>query len=131
MQFCPIPPVGLLSKYLSERKTWFALAHEQDHDYQVFYRDRPKGTTLILDNGSYEGMMDTETYADAIKFYKPEVAVLPDLYLGNWSRSLNLSLNFLDNHSRPTYTNAWMFVPQATPGDVDGFLESVTKALKD
>jgi hypothetical protein len=132
VDFCPIVPTSALQKYLSKRKTWFALAQRSDPTYQKFYRYRPDDVTLILDNGSYEGEMRLDEYTDAIDFYKPQVVVLPDLYLGEWNRSLNLSLGFLEQCGldSQTYSNEWMFVPQAKPGDAEGFQKAAQIALQ-
>jgi hypothetical protein len=123
----------MLEKYLSNRKTWFALVQIDDPTYQKFYRYRPEGTTLILDNGVYEGEMNLPKYNTAIYFYNPEVVVLPDIYLGDSERSLHLSLGFLEQCglSKGEYRNEWMFVPQAKPGDVEGFVKAAFTALKD
>jgi hypothetical protein len=133
VDFAPIPPTHDLKKYLSSRKTWFALAQENDRAYEEFYEKAPDDVTVILDNGAYEGKMILELFQAKIHYFEPEVVILPDLYLGAADKSLHLSLGFLEQcglSSQP-YTNEWMFVPQAEPGDVDGFVRSLFTALKD
>lgn len=133
MDFCPIVPTSMLQRYLEKRKTWFALAHVADVRYTNFYCGKPDDVTLILDNGTYEGRMVLYDYDRKIQLYKPTVAVLPDIYLGDSDRSLHLSLGFLEQCglSSHTYTNEWMFVPQARPDDMDGFISATAIALKD
>lgn len=129
MNFAPICPIPLLEKYLRSRKTWFALAHEIDPKYIQFYADKPEDVTLILDNSSYEGSMELNKYSDCIKTFKPTVAVLPDIYLHDADRNLHLGLGFLEQCAG--FPNEWMFVPQAKPGDVEGFCRTAYEALKD
>lgn len=106
-----------------------ALAHVTDDKYWNFYKDRNKEQTLILDNGSYEGRLDTEAFEERIADYQPEVIVLPDLHLGNWERNLHLSLGYLEL-CKASF-GEFMFVPQAEPGDMDGFIKGLHLALKD
>lgn len=133
MEFCPIPPTKYLKHYLSKRKVWFALAQEKSDEYMHFYSDKAQDTTLILDNGAYEGAMELSVYASIISYYRPTVAVLPDIYLGDSDRSLHLSLGFLEQCglSSQEYHNEWMFVPQAKPGDMEGFIRATATALAD
>lgn len=133
MDFAPIPPTQDLAKYLSKRKTWFALAQEVDFDYVDFYHKRDKDVTLILDNGAYEGELHLDMLVHAITLYTPDIVVLPDLLLGQSERSLYLSLGFLEQYglSSAQYHNEWMFVPQAEPGDIDGFVNATRTAMKD
>lgn len=134
MDFAPICPTPSLEKYLRTRNTWFALAQMNDPQYQKFYRyDKPEGVTVILDNGAYEGEMKLEQYDMAIEFFNPTVAVLPDIMLGDADRSLHLSLGFLEQCglSSNEYHNEWMFVPQAAPGDIEGFARVTYTALQD
>lgn len=133
MDFSPIPPASMLEKYLSKRKTWFALAQEQNDSYRKFYINKPKDKVLILDNGAYEGVLNLDSYAMDIRFLEPTVVVLPDIYLGDSNRSLHLSLGFLEQCglSSHTYINEWMFVPQAPPGDLESFVRVTFIALKD
>lgn len=131
MDFAPIVPTSVLSKYLNprSRKTWFALAHVEDLRYRGFYASRPDDVTLILDNGAYEGQLNISNYSEAITWYRPTVAVLPDLYLAPSARSFNLSFGFLEIYRG--YQPEWMFVPQAEPGDEKGFINIVGKSLED
>lgn len=132
MDFAPIPPLPDLKKYLNSRDTWFALAHVTLDEYMHFYHHH-EGKTLILDNGSYEGAMNLDIYSSMIEYYRPTVAVLPDILLGDAKRSMHLSLGFLEacGLSSREYRNEWMFVPQAPPGDLDGFISSLYHALQD
>ena len=129
MDFAPIPPTSLLETYLISRKTWFALAQIDENAYESFYGSKPDDVTLILDNGAYEGGLVINRYADRIFDYRPTVAVLPDLLLGDADRNLHLGLGFLEQCS-PAGVE-WMFVPQARPGDVEGFTRTAYIALRD
>lgn len=133
MDFAPICPTPELQKYLRTRNTWFALAQEKEYEYMRFYNERPTGVTLILDNGAYEGELKCEVFCKAIEQYHPTVAVLPDILLGEADRSLHLSLGFLEQCglSSNEYHNEWMFVPQAAPGDIEGFARVTYQALQD
>jgi hypothetical protein len=137
MEFVPIVPTNVLQTYLGKRKTWFALAQEmyagKPTKYLDFYRSAPDDKVVILDNGTYEGKLDIPQYAWVIAACEPEVVVLPDIYLGDYERSLYLSLGFLEQCglSSQTYHNEWMFVPQAKPGDVEGFCKAAALALND
>lgn len=106
-----------------------ALAHVTDDKYWNFYKDRSQDQELILDNGAYEGRLDTGRFEDLIQYVQPNVIVLPDLYLGNWERSLYLSLGYLEL-CKASF-GEFMFVPQAEPGDMDGFIKGLHLALKD
>lgn len=138
MDFAPICPTSQLQKYLNKRKTWFALAHlaQETGDcsvYRNFYLNPPEGKTVILDNGAYEGALNFDQFNFAIRYLQPEVVVLPDILLGEADRSLHLSLGFLEQCglSSNEYHNEWMFVPQAAPGDIEGFARVTYTALQD
>lgn len=129
MHFCPIPPRDQLAKYLSKRKVWFALAQECVGEYVCFYREKSDDVTVILDNGAYEGAMDLHHFSQTVESIRPDVIVLPDLYLGNAKRSMYLSLGFAEqcDEAGP----ALMFVPQAEPGDEEGFIAACSTACMD
>jgi hypothetical protein len=134
MLFSPIPPTTMLHQVLSERKTWFALAHEHDDCYLPELRS--DDVTLILDNGAYERQpLSGETYVRTIQLYQPTVAVLPDMYCGPWKRSMSFSLGFLEQWSRYRWKEGldpqWMYVPQAEPGDLQGWTESLLWGCND
>lgn len=138
MDFCPIPLTDQLSKYLNKRRTWFALAQkamglDSQFDYRNFYANAPEGKVVILDNGAYETALDINKFQCAIDYIEPTVAVLPDIMLGEADRSLHLSLGFLEQCglSSTPYHNEWMFVPQAAPGDIEGFARVTYQALQD
>ncbi len=118
-----------MNRYLANRKVLLALTGVTSDVYWNWYRDRKADQTLILDNGAYEGRLDTVKFEDLINYVNPQVVVLPDLYLGNWERNLHLGLGYLDI-TRATFCE-FMFVPQAEPSDMSGFLNGLTVALKD
>jgi len=129
MNFCPIPPVKILSQVLKSRKTWFALAQEFDEGMLQLYQDRPEDIMVILDNGAYEGCLTVAEYTRTLAMIHPKIAVLPDLILGPWRRSANLSLGFLEMVNFPQVE--WMYVPQAEPRDKEGWLKALHAGAED
>ena len=127
MHFLPIPPKGMLHQVLATRKHWFALAPEIDEPH--FPELRKDDTTIILDNGAYEGCLTVSNYVEKIKLIEPTVAVLPDLLCCSWKRSMQLSLGFLETVDFPQVQ--WMYVPQAEPGDKQGWMESLQWGAND
>ena len=118
-------------------KTHLVLAQVRNEKYRRFYRERgEKGDFLILDNGAYEHnqSLDSDLLVEAMRWYKPNVVVLPDLYLGDWKESLELARRFIEYVQtlhlslKEGLTHEWMFVPQAVPGDSSGWWHSLWKA---
>ncbi len=128
MEFCIMSPVGGLNQYATLSKTHLVLAQVKNEEYRKFYRERGElGDFLMLDNGAYEEEFDPELLLEAMRWYKPNVVVLPDIYLGDWKASLQLSIEFAKENDVERFLDPktklweWMFVPQAEPGDEVGW----------
>jgi hypothetical protein len=119
-----------MEKYLTGRKIHLALAQVQNDEYWKFYNQIrcENNSTLILDNGTYEGRLDIGLFEDRIAQMKPEVVVLPDIYCGDWDRNLHLGLGYLDI-TKATLCE-FMFVPQAKPSDIQGFMKALDVAAR-
>lgn len=114
MKFCIISPTAGLEKFSTLSTTHLVLAHVEDTSYQDFYlKRREAGDFLILDNGAHEKgkSIDMDWLRAMIDFYKPQVAVLPDV-LDNPYQTLKQSLAFLEKYTFPSDLK-WMFVVQA------------------
>lgn len=113
MQFCVIAPAAGLQRWATKSKAHLVLSHVTNALYQQFYRKRSEGGDLvILDNGAYEGRVDSNQLLERIGLYHPKVVVLPDLYGGPGEDSFNLSKTFHDRWKSVISHVEWMFVPQ-------------------
>lgn len=113
-------------------KTHLVLTQVKNEKYREFYKKRrEKGDFLILDNGAYEDTLaNEERLCEAINYYRPNVVVLPDLYLGAWEESLKLSTNFAQKfEDEPDRYWEWMFVPQAEPKDENGWKKALYQGI--
>lgn len=112
MQFCIISPASGLQKWATKSKAHLVLSHVTNAMYQQFYRQRRmEGDLVILDNGAYEGRLDSNQLLERVGLYHPTVTVLPDLLGGPGKDSAELSKRFHDKWKGLIDTE-WMFVPQ-------------------
>jgi hypothetical protein len=68
---------------------------------------------------------------DAIRFYTPDVVVLPDFLLEEWDKTYAAAIGFLDRLYSEWVGLQFMYVPQSTPGKVVEFIEGMVRALED
>ena len=120
MEFCIIAPAAGLEKYASRSRTHLVLPHINNKKYMNFYRKRrEEGDLIILDNGAYEGKCDNQTLLQAMKYYDPQVTVLPDIPLGDAQVTLDMAKGFLCTHRSAFPNMQWMFVPSGRAGRPD------------
>jgi len=132
MDFCVISPITGLERYSVLSTTHLLLAQINDSNYWAFYINRRKaGDFIILDNGAYEGELNRSTLLDRIKLVKPQVVALPDRLGEDWKASSYSSFHFLESYYHEFPKVQWMYIPQAEPGDIIGFVESLFRALDD
>jgi hypothetical protein len=132
VEFCPISPVAGLERYCILSKTHLLLAQIRDPRYWEFYiKRREVGDFIILDNGAYEGELNRSRLIECINLVKPHVVALPDRLGEDWKSSHHSSMNFLDCYDHEFEDTLWMYIPQAEPGDIIGFVESLFRALDD
>lgn len=113
MQFCIIAPATGLQKWATKSKAHLVLSHVTNALYQQFYRRRSElGDLVILDNGAYEGQVDSNQLLERISLYHPKVVVLPDLLGGPGLDSFNLSKRFHERWRSVISHVEWMYVPQ-------------------
>lgn len=132
MNFCILSPTAGLERYAKLSRTHLCLAHITNEKYWAFYKFRRElQDHIILDNGGYEGKPDIKRLLDRIKFFNPNVVVLPD-YLGeDWKKTWKASTDFLDSYFFSFEDIAWMYVPQSEPGNIMGFIDGLYHALDD
>lgn len=132
MEFCIISPIAGLERYSTLSKTHLLLPQIQDQRYWDFYlKRRAAGDTIILDNGAYEGELNNKRLLECIGLIQPNVIALPDHLGADWKASHHLSMNFLESYHYTYEGGKWMYIPQAEPGDIIGFVESLFRALDD
>lgn len=133
MDFCVISPTAGLERYAVLSKTHLVLAHEWKGAYAEFYTERQrKDDFIILDNGAYEGShIHFDEYVKTIYDVRPAVVVLPDFLLQPWKRTWHAAMYFLDQCYNSLPPVQYLYIPQAEPGDLHGFLESYTEAVMD
>lgn len=129
MEFAVIAPTSLLSTYAAGRAVQFCLAQYCNRpDYFTFYRSEvERGTTVILDNGAYEGeLMDFRELSRIAHELQPTVLVLPDV-IGNAKMTTYLH-NAFREYWKPASAENWprlMAVLQG--GDIWELIEQYTK----
>lgn len=139
MEFCVISPTAGLERYAVLSKTHLVLAHEcgtvaggpTGYDYRNFYQTRRQaGDFLILDNGAYENHSRFDE--DMIHWLEPQVLVLPDYLLQPWRKTWHAAIHFLDEwYDVFSPKTKFLYIPQAVPGDLQGFIESYHEAVQD
>jgi hypothetical protein len=113
VQFCIIAPATGLQKWATKSKAHLVLSHVTNALYQQFYRKRSEaGDLVILDNGAYEGQVNSDQLLERIGLYHPKVVVLPDLLGGSGEDSFRLSKTFHDRWRSIISHTEWMYVPQ-------------------
>jgi hypothetical protein len=113
MQFCIISPATGLQQWATKSKAHLVLSHVTNALYQQFYRGRREdGDLIILDNGAYEGRLDSNQLLERIGLYHPQVVVLPDLFGGPGRDSLDISVRFHTKWRSIISNTEWMYVPQ-------------------
>ena len=128
-QFCFIAPGSMLDRYAIASRTHLVLPQVTNEQYREFYRrKRMEGDFIILDNGAYEGMTDFTGLCEAIEYYKPHVTALPDFLLQDGEKTFDAADEFLNLYDGPK--TKFMYIPQAVPGDVQGFKAWMNKAIK-
>lgn len=133
MNFCIISPIAGLERYATLSRTHLLLAQINAPGYWKFYERmiRERGDFIILDNGAYEGECDRVRLLNRINRIQPNVVVLPDILGGNWKSSSRESFSFLEDYYYSFPNTKWMYIPQAEPGDIIGFVESLFRAIDD
>lgn len=132
MEFCIITPTIALPKYATLSRTHLLLCQIQDPNYWNFYSDRwLKFDTIILDNGAYEGQSDWARLVDRIRVIQPHIASLPDYLCEDWKKTWHAATQFLDSYFYEFDKVEWMYIPQASPGDILGFVDGLYSALED
>jgi len=133
MEFCIISPIAGLERYSTLSKTHLLLPQlDKLPGYREFYLKRKEaGDFLILDNGAYEGIEDWKLLVDCISIYKPQVVALPDYMLGTWDKTFWEAQRFLDSYYDQFPWVQWMYIPQAIPGDIIGWVTSLEMMLRD
>jgi hypothetical protein len=132
VDFCILSPIAGLERYSTLSKTHLLLSQIRDPRYWEFYNRRHKaGDFIILDNGAYEGQLDRVRLIECIKLVHPHVVALPDRLGEDWKASHRSSINFLESYYYEFDNLEWLYIPQASPGDIVGFVESLFKALDD
>lgn len=145
MEFSIICQTSALNKYASMNRVNFVLANVFlcDSVYQDYYTNAAnRGVFTILDNGAYEGeLLGNNALIHAIKLLQPDVAILPDLLMGDWLENCSRALGFLDKwqarFEKETPYPEFMFVPQVPRNrdssyiSRDAWMESVSKVCLD
>jgi hypothetical protein len=134
MDFAIITPTAGLEEYATRSRLQMALAHIKDAEYWDFYEERRKaGDILILDNGAYENgePLSNRELASLIETVQPHIAILPDYLMQTPRLTVSAALRFLDYIGEREEHPQWMYVPQATAGDLIGVLRSVDAVLGD
>lgn len=67
---------------------------------------------------------------NALSFYEPQVAVLPDVLLQPGERTLALARRFKEEVAHAFPNTDWLFIPQAVPGDVEGWLACLREGMQ-
>jgi hypothetical protein len=100
---------------------------------EFYKRRRIDGDTIILDNGAYEGhdLPSLEHYEKSITFYNPQVVVLPDFLLQRWTKTYYAAQFYLDQLYDKFPKVSWLYIPQALPGDLSGFIRGYHDAIED
>lgn len=111
-------------------KRHLVLSQIHDPRYELFYiRRRQEGDILILDNGAYEGKQSTESeLIGAIESYRPQITVLPDVFLDSWEKTYQRAYDFLDKYYQRFPKMQWMYVPQGPKGDVMNWVDGLIHA---
>jgi hypothetical protein len=113
VQFCIISPASGLQRWATKSKAHLVLSHVTNALYQQFYRKRSEaGDLIILDNGAYEGALNSNELLERIGLYHPKIVVLPDLLGGGGLDSFNISKAFHDRWKSVISHTEWMYVPQ-------------------
>jgi hypothetical protein len=129
MNFCVIAPAVALQTYATLSKRHLVLSHVRNAVYREFYRlRREAGDLLILDNGAYENRLNEDELVETIKFYNPQVVVLPDILLGDAHESLQRGFEFFVKW-RHRIDVEWMFVPQAPVDMLHDFMSYLVKGI--
>lgn len=132
MNFAILSPVVGLERYSILSKTHLLLSQIRIPGYWDFYLKRKQeGDFVILDNGAYEGQLDQHRLLECINLIKPNVVALPDHLGQHWKTTWHSSSLFLDSYFYEFENIEWMYIPQAEPGDIVGFIESLFRALDD
>lgn len=130
MQFCIIAPATGLQRWATKSKAHLVLSHVTNALYQQFYRTRSEcGDLVILDNGAYEGRVNSDQLLERIGLYHPKVCVLPDLFGGPGEDSFRLSKTFHDRWKSVISHMEWMYVPQGE--DIKDFERSLNKGIEE
>lgn len=133
-QFCFIAPGSLLDRYASVSKTHLVLPQVTNQTYLEFYRrKRKEGDLIILDNGAYEmgETIDLDKMITAIKFYTPQVAALPDFLMQDGEKTFEMSRIFMQEVAPQFPGVKWMYIPQSTPGDLQGWYRWLNRGIKE
>lgn len=133
MEFCVLSPITGLKRYSTLSKTHLLLPQlDKIQGYREFYlKMLQRGDFLILDNGAYEGQTDWQQLVECIKIYSPSVVALPDYMLQSWDKTYWEANRFLDRYYDQFPWVQWMFIPQAIPGDIIGWVTSLELAMRD
>lgn len=133
MKFCVLSPIAGLERYATLSQTHLLLPQlDKLKGYRDFYvKQQQAGDFIILDNGAYEGQTDWKHLLDCIEIYHPNVCALPDYLLQDWKKTLHSSMEFLDRWYDAYPDLAWMYIPQAEPRDLIGYVDSLYHALDD
>lgn len=131
-QFCFIGPGSMLNRYATASHTHLVLPHVLNADYLEFYtRKRKEGDILIMDNGVYEGAFDHPQFMEAVDYFRPQIAVLPDALMEDGEKTFEMAHAFLQSYAHYFPATKWMYVPQSTPGDLHGYMRWMNKFLKE
>lgn len=133
MEFCILSPIAGLTRYSTLSNRHLLLPHlTRSEQYVNFYQERKQaGDFLILDNGAYEGQEDWANLVRCVELFKPQVCALPDYLLQEWEKTHHEAFVFLDRYYYTFPNVKWMYIPQAKPGDIVGFIDSLFRALDD
>lgn len=139
MEFCVISPITGLKRFAALSKRHLVLAHLlHNQEYHDFYVGRRKaGDLLILDNGAYENTkpLDSAAYTNMVRRLDPQVVVLPDILMSPWRETTAASLKYLDVHGtylhQLGYNTEFMFVPQTTRDDPNGWQKALHTVVND
>jgi hypothetical protein len=115
VDFCLIPPTPNLSEALKGDR-FFCLAHLvlKNPEYAKFYKDRPKGTFLVLDNGAAEGEdLTVDELLEAIELVNPDEVIAKDVLL-NGRKTIVESEIFIGRVQKKYPNIKIMAVPQGS-----------------
>ncbi len=132
---CFIAPTAYLEQFASQSTAHLTLAHlihgNENGKYVDFYRRMSERGDLVMnDNSAFElgASFAPELLLDTAKAVKASVQVLPDYPGQHQSQTINAALENIDLYKRNNLKT--FFVPQAQPGDLEGWIDAYLFAAK-